>query len=328
MKRQSTGAQWCALLLLGFLLMLPMTIHAQESDTSPLSLDDYRHRVQDAYMLLQTEPPRLAEAQRLLASMMSVELANGERVTVAPLLGEDDTLMTVEEAQARLRVVLLQLDSAGRDRTTERLATLEQVLAGPAFQRRESLLDQVRRWLSELFSRLLPEPQPTVGTNPIGARIVQLTGWIIVGVAATLLLLLLVRWLQTVLKAFVVEANHPSSHVDELLATPAAARQAASHYAQGGDYRSAVRYLYLAALMTLQERRIVPRDPSLTNREVLARTPADAPIHTPLATVVDVFDDVWYGVHEPDAATFEHYRAAVDELARTATPDATQGGQR
>jgi hypothetical protein len=313
------------LLLLGVLLALPMTAHAQENDASPLSLDDYRHTVEQALALLQAEPPRFDEARRLLSSITSVALANGERVTVAPLLRDG---IAVEAAQARLRIVLSQLDNAAHDRTAERLAALDQVFADPAFQHRESLLDQVRRWLSNLFSRLIPESQPSAGVNPVGERMAQLTGWVVVGVAATVLLLLLVRWLQTVLRAFVADSGRQDSAADGVPATPAAARQAASRFARGGDYRSAVRHLYLAALMTLQERRVVPRDPSLTNREVLARTPTDAPIHTPLAAVVDVFDNVWYGVHEPDVATFEHYRATVDELARAAAPASGQEGRR
>jgi len=325
MKRQSSGVRWYVLILFGVLLALPTAVHAQENDAPPLSLGDYRRTVEQSLALLQAEPPRLDEARRLLDSLTSVALVNGERVTVAPLLNDD---IAVEAAQARLQVVLAQLDSAAGDRTADRLAALEQVFAGPAFQRGESLLDQVRRWLANLFSRLLPEPQPSAGVNPIGERMAQLTGWIAVGVAATVLLFLLVRWLQIVLKAFVAESDHKTDDANALPATPAAARQAASRFAQSGDYRSAVRHLYLAALMTLQERRIVPRDPSLTNREVLARTPADAPIHTPLAEVVDIFDDVWYGVHEPDAATFEHYRATVDKLARTAVPTGAEEGQR
>lgn len=327
MKRRSVGERWCVLLLLGVLLALPMTAHAQETKTSALSLDDYRYMVQDAYTLLQAEPPRLEEARRLLSSISIVELANGERVTLAPLLGGANAPISAEAAQARLRIVLAQLDGAAYDRTAERLTALEQVFAGPAFQRRESLFDQVRRWLSNLFNRLIPESQPSASLSPTGERMAQLIGWVVVGVAAVVLLLLLVRWLQTVLGAFVADSGRQDSDADDAPTTPAAARQIASRFAQGGDYRLAVRHLYLAALMTLQERRVVPRDPSLTNREVLARTPAHAPIHTPLAAVVDVFDDVWYGVHEPDAATFEHYRATVDELARAVPPASSQGGQ-
>jgi hypothetical protein len=30
--------------------------------------------------------------------------------------------------------------------------------------------------------------------------------------------------------------------------------------------------------------------------------------------VVDTFDDVWYGVHEPDARTYEGYTRSIDQL--------------
>jgi hypothetical protein len=64
----------------------------------------------------------------------------------------------------------------------------------------------------------------------------------------------------------------------------------------------------------LQEQRIVPPDPSLTNHELLDHIPADAPIHAQLAPVVDTFDQVWYGVREPSQATYLAYTATVDEL--------------
>jgi len=325
MTRRSAGACFGLLFLLGLLLTLPVATSAQEN-TSPAgdSLAEYRRAVMEAEALLRDEPPRLAEARRRLSAVPNVTLPNGDSIPVAPLLGDDDAPIAVEAARSRLRVVLAQLDAATSDHTRERLDVLDGILAGPVFQRRESLLDQVRRWLSELLERWFSSSQPIAAATPATGNLAQFVGWVVVGIAAVALILLLARWIQTVRRAFVAEANRRRSETDALPTTPTAARQAASRHAQDGDYRAAVRYLYLAALMTLQERRIVPRDPSLTNREVLARTPTEAPIHAPLASVVEVFDDVWYGIHEPDAATFEHYRVKVDELARTTAPNPTE----
>lgn len=331
MKRPMTRIPGRVLALLFLLLAVaPLTARAQEETTPAASLERYRRAVAEAMTLLQADPPRLADARQALSDIDAATLANGEPVLLAPLLGDPDMPVDVETARLRLQTVATQLDAAGADRTAERIAVLEEVLAGLDFQRRLSWLDQLRHWLANLFERLAPETQPDVAPGPLSESMAQVAGWIVIGGAAALLLFLLVRWLQTLLQAFVRNEQGATQTGDLMPTTPAEARQAASRYAQGGDYRSAVRQLYLAALLTLQDRRIVPRDPSLTNREVLARTPDDHPSHKPLQSVVEVFDDVWYGVHEPDGDTFERYRRAVDTLEQNA-PEArttTKGASR
>ena len=100
----------------------------------------------------------------------------------------------------------------------------------------------------------------------------------------------------------------------DLPRTPAEARARANTLAHAGDYRNGVRHLYLAALLTLEEHKLVTVDRTLTNRELLARVPAGHPIHPHLQPVVDTFDDVWYGVHQPDAATYASYARSIDAL--------------
>ena len=101
---------------------------------------------------------------------------------------------------------------------------------------------------------------------------------------------------------------------DDLPQTPAEARQRAAGSASAGDYRSAVRNLYLSALLTLEQHGLVPADRSLTNREVLARVGSTHPLRPHLQPVVETFDDVWYGVHEPDAGTYDAYTHSIDEV--------------
>ena len=47
---------------------------------------------------------------------------------------------------------------------------------------------------------------------------------------------------------------------------------------------------------------------------MLGRVPATHPVHAHLQPVVDTFDDVWYGIHEPDGQTYTAYLHAIDEL--------------
>ncbi|MCS6826454.1 MAG: DUF4129 domain-containing protein [Caldilinea sp.] len=322
MSRRIVDALRLTLLLFGF---LAASAQAQEELPPPASPAAYRRALEEAYALLQREPPAFEEAQQRLAAITRVSLKNGEILSVSSPLDGGETPTTVEAARQRLRLVIAQLDAAGNDRTAERLAALERVFAAPAFQQRLSWLEPLRRWLAELFERLFARAPAGAAPGPLGRSAAQVAGWIVVVLGGAVLVLLLARWLQTMVRAFVGDVGRAPQETDALPATPAAARQAAVRSAEQGAYRTAVRYLYLAALLTLQERRLVPRDPSLTNRELLTRTPAHHPIRAPLGEVVAVFDEVWYGLREPDFAAFQRYQRVVHELETLAqTGDAQQ----
>ncbi|MBK8046909.1 MAG: DUF4129 domain-containing protein [Anaerolineales bacterium] len=69
----------------------------------------------------------------------------------------------------------------------------------------------------------------------------------------------------------------------------------------------------------MEERGLVVVDRSLTNREMLARVPNNHPVRPHLQPVVDTFDEVWYGMHEPDAAAFTSYGASIEALNKVVT---------
>ncbi|MBO9392466.1 DUF4129 domain-containing protein [Caldilinea sp.] len=333
MSRRIGDALWLALWLFGIWVA---SARAQEATPQPVSLTAYRQALEKAYGLLQKEPPAVEEAQRLLAAMPYVSLENGEVLAVLSPLdninldsvdldGADldgvETSVDVEIARQRLRLLIAQLDAAGSDRPAERLAVLERILSSPAFQQRLSWRELLQRWLVELFEQLFARSPAGAALGPLGQAAAQVAGWVVVALAGAVLLFLLARWLQTVLRAFVGDVGRAPQEADVLPTTPRQAQQAAVRSAERGAYRSAVRYLYLAALLTLQERRLIPRDPSLTNRELLTRVPVRHPLRTPLGEVVTVFEEVWYGVREPDLATFRRYQQILHELERLAQTD-------
>ena len=80
------------------------------------------------------------------------------------------------------------------------------------------------------------------------------------------------------------------------------------------DFRSALRFLYLSAILHLQERQLLPYDKSLTNREYLRQAQLDIDLETTLADAIAVFDAVWYG-HKPcDAETLASYRELLQKV--------------
>ena len=94
----------------------------------------------------------------------------------------------------------------------------------------------------------------------------------------------------------------------EQVETERAALARADSAEAANDFRSALRYLYLSAILHLQERGVLPYDKSLTNREYLHQVQVDIDLHTVLGPAITVFDEVWYG-HKPcDAETVASYR--------------------
>lgn len=98
------------------------------------------------------------------------------------------------------------------------------------------------------------------------------------------------------------------------------ALQRAHDLGRGGDYRSAVRYLYLSSLLWLDERKLLRYDRSLTNREYLAQVRNNPDLHGRLAPVVNTFDRVWYGKRSIDGDQFEAYQEQVESLCHEEPP--------
>ncbi|HEX6033595.1 MAG TPA: DUF4129 domain-containing protein, partial [Anaerolineales bacterium] len=81
-----------------------------------------------------------------------------------------------------------------------------------------------------------------------------------------------------------------------------------------GDYRNAIRYLYLSSLLVLDEQGLLRYDRSRTNREYLRSVSSKPELAKPLHDVIDVFDRVWYGFEKVDEQTYQSYVRHVDEL--------------
>jgi len=305
---------WAVASLLYWLaLMHPLFAQAQPAT---VSLADYQARLaQIAQQLAEADDTAvaLANAQVELATIQQVRLTTGQVVTVQPLLrlNEDDQ-PTLAIALARLHLVIDQLAAAPNDQTDSRLAQLDAVLARPEFNTPLSLWQRFLRWLRAL----LPEGEINADNVETSYLVTRVITWILAGAGALLLIFLLSHWLQGLLGYFVndFEARRRAATGEEMPLTAAGARVQASLSAQAGNYRQAVRQLYLSALLTLEEQNLIRYDRSLTNREVLAQVRSQPGVQHHLQPVVATFDDVWYGIHEPDQATFDGYAREVDQL--------------
>lgn len=113
----------------------------------------------------------------------------------------------------------------------------------------------------------------------------------------------------------IVEARDDVSDTElERVETEKAALARAETAEASNDFRSALRFLYLSAILHLQERGVLPYDKSLTNREYLHQMSENIDLQATLGPAITVFDEVWYG-HKPcDAETVADYRDLLREV--------------
>ena len=300
---------------------------AQPAAAETVPVDDYWPRVAAlaaqvrglAGQPLDAQRAALAAAASSWDAVTAVTLPDG---TVVPL---DHSALTaalraetpdLDRLAARLdALVAAQAAWPAARHTTADVQRLQAVLARVEFQWAEpapdplaELIDRAWRFLLRLLERLLPEGAVT-GTGA------DLFGW-----AFTILSVLVVGGLlayaaRGLFGGLVREVTLPPDAALEAGALSADdAAQRAQVLAGQGDYRTAVRYLYLSALLSLELRGLLRYERTLTNHEVLRRLSAHPELAAPMQAMVAVFDRVWYGFEALDANGYAAYAASVAAL--------------
>jgi hypothetical protein len=253
------------------------------------------------------------------AGIDSVRLADGRVLPIQHSLLL--SALRAEDPDAdRLLALLQALQSAHREYPAGvfepgHLEPLQEILARPEFQWQAPRPNPLAEWFNQLWARINEWLAQLFGDRQAAIE-VRLGGWSPLTIATTLLLIAILLyvfrnlWLDFAAEARLNEAGGPA---DEIL-TSHTAFQRAHDLSRGGDYRSAVRYLYLSALLLLDERGLLRYDRSKTNREYLHSLSAASGLAVPLREVIQVFDDVWYGNHALDEESFRHYSDRVQEL--------------
>jgi hypothetical protein len=225
--------------------------------------------------LLRTHIPNLPKIEHLLAALLA------ERDNLA--LGQ----FTDDDRDA-LNHILSRSEFQWETQDTGQPSVLEEL-----WQR---IQDKLAEWLSPLV-------------NFEGSNYVIAIGAVLLLTASLLFLF------RNLLFGFVAEARlAPYSQAGDEVLTADTALQRAQNLSLGGDYRSAVRYLYLSALLMLEERGLLGYDRTKTNREYLHSVSDQPELEKRLRNVVDVFDRVWYGYQSIDEQHYQYYEQQVGML--------------
>jgi hypothetical protein len=86
------------------------------------------------------------------------------------------------------------------------------------------------------------------------------------------------------------------------------------------DYRAAIRYLYLASLLLLDERGAIRYDRALTNREHLRQVEEKPELLELLTPIINVFDHVWYGFAPADENLYNMFRTWIEQMKERTQP--------
>ncbi len=307
-----------SIILLALLLFLSgRTIYAQSSS---VTLDEYWKIIADIRDDLnnaEVEDATIRQnAVEQLTAIGEVELPDGrlQAINHSFLISELQNENSNFETLATLLTAYLSSRQGWPDPSLPQLdkTTLDEILSQPAFQYSvaepnflQRLWQDIRQGVEDFFLRLFPEDSTL--RLPLNNLIVI--------VATVLVALVLAYALRGLIADFTADAAMNAE--EELGGEPLTAElalQRAQELSTGGDYRTAVRYLYLSSLLLLEERGLLRYDRPLTNREYL-RTVAHRPeLAATLREVIDVFDRVWYGFQTLTAGEYNAYARRVETL--------------
>jgi hypothetical protein len=214
---------------------------------------------------------------------------------------EDGTTVTVDDATVASRITAAD---AAIDAAVADLAAMAELARGmpldarAADARLRTLVGEHRARdadvsLIDVLSRGIARWLAGVGGAPPDPRIALVT---VGGVGLALLLLVLAILGRDIRERFRREVVLPELRV-ERDADPVVHLRAAEDALRSGDLRGAIHALYLYAIRALAAHEAIRYDPSLTDREILARA-RTVPHADALRDLVALHELVWYGLRE------------------------------
>jgi hypothetical protein len=206
-------------------------------------------------------------------------------------------------------------------------ASIADILSRPEFQttkKEKTPFEKMKEWLAEKLVQWLSRVAPGADVKSAKyAAILRIVLYVALGVGLVWLgWILYRRFLKREPAAdtdkgrrvILGEVLDEKTTVEELMAE-------AAKYAQAGDYRQAIRKVYIALLYDMDKREVIRIEPSLTNREYLRAVRAQVKLYPPMRDMTDRFDLVWYGQGTVGVGEYEEFVARYRE-ATVALPTA------
>jgi len=234
----------------------------------------------------------------------------------------------LNEASGRLRALddhLRRAEAAASGEPSDSRDKIREILSRPAFQPEQEtpvgafvkkVWRKVRGFVGEIFSALTRLLERLFGSGATAGWISNLV-LILVLVAALIVAALLVRRLRR---------RQPKRKktrlvLGEEIAADGTSRELAEAglaAARAGDFRTAVRKLYVSLLYELGERNLIELEDGATNHEYLRKASRFTALAGPMRYLTDRFDYVWYGMFPSSEEDFAAYVARYEEAMERA----------
>ncbi len=228
---------------------------------------------------------------------------------------------------ARLRaleenVAVLQNSLSQSTKNKDERAVLREILSRNDFNVKQEdnwarkLWQQLLLWLTDLYKRLFGKTdiKGVDWDNKLKYSIIFI-GILIFAIALRIFL----RWFKQRAK----ESKGPRVILGEVIDETVQVNDlvtSALGLARQGDYRMAMRRLYIALLYELDERRMITLHPSWTNREYLNVLHKYRSLYEPVSYLTEQFDLFWYGQTVSNEADYQLfftcYQEVCDKLAQ------------
>jgi hypothetical protein len=296
-------------------------------EKAPITLEEYWELVRDTRQVIDQME---AKPETTIRSALNDLAEQWEQVTAVELA--DDSVLQIDASYlvAELRREPPDLERLGnlldalllaREEYPQQVFTaqdvlpLHEILAQPQFQWEQPQPVQMPDWLTRLYDSFL-----NFWDRVMFAIITFIyEGRLLFKIAAVVVFVLVLFFIaRNLSRNLVHEAQLAAegNENDEALTSKSAFKRAETLSMQG-DYRNAIRYLYLSSLLVLDEQGLMRYDRSRTNREYLRSVSSKPELAEPLQDVIEVFDRVWYGFEGVDEQTYQTYVERVDELRET-----------
>lgn len=307
-------------LILAFLTHFFTPAGAAHAQSEPVSLEGYRQALvevrQDVDALGNTQTDALTQIAGRLEQIRQVRLPGGEVIPVdhtylAALLTSDPA--QTDRFLANLDAILAStnFEPQAADPATTSLDVLKRILAADKYQWEVpepnpllTFLQNGFEWLARLVNRLFPNIDDAS----------MLLNAALAGLLAVIVAAILFFVYRSTARSILKEARAAEENGIPGALTADQALAHAQERSEKGDFRTAVRYLYLSALLSFEARGLLRIDRSRTNHEVLTDLARRPELAAELEEVVEVFDRVWYGFQAIDAHAFELYAERVRRL--------------
>lgn len=282
-----------------------------------LEIEDTLAAVQELQRIsLDSDQDALENKAVFWESVTQVALPGNDFVTIdasflVQLLREEPPNLEFIEAHLIMQLDAQQNAREGSDSSGAE-EILASILAGEEFQweaAEESQFSQFikRFWakIDEFLDGLFPERTTTITVDL--TALFYLVSVVALGIIFSYVF-------SQMIGSLIPDAELVGSGEEAERITSELAYTRAQESSQTGDNRTAIRFLYLSALLFLEERQVLYYDRTKTNREYMQNVASYPELSEAFIQVVQTFDEAWYGFQEIDEETFRLYQYHVDQL--------------